>query len=268
MIARIATSALLAPVVIGLVWWHFIATTVLIVAVAAFTSFEISRLVAGNQSTRQRLLAPIGAVLLVLLPAVSANERWWLGVLIGAVVLIGGPGWPVGIVTKLFSKSNQRFADWALIVSAGGYSGALLCLVVVLRMGPNGIRWTLFALLVTWAYDSAAFAAGRTLGRHAFMAHISPRKTWEGVAGGTIASILVTAAFLPILPIEGWQVVPLGLLWSAAAQTGDLVASMLKRDAGVKDSGTVIPGHGGMLDRVDAFLFVVPCVLVVASLIG
>ena len=99
------------------------------------------------------------------------------------------------------------------------------------------------------------------------MTHISPRKTWEGVAGGTAASIAVTAAFLPFLPIEGWQVVPLGLAWAAAAQTGDLVASMIKRDAGAKDSGRVIPGHGGMLDRVDGLLFVVPAVFAAAHFI-
>ena len=73
---------------------------------------------------------------------------------------------------------------------------------------------------------------------------------------------------MPFLPIEGWQVVPLGLAWAAAAQTGDLVASMVKRDAGAKDSGHLIPGHGGMLDRVDGLLFVVPAVFAASHFIG
>lgn len=168
------------------------------------------------------------------------------------------------LILHLGTRTDQRFTNWALAVVSGGYAGMLLAFAAPLRDHPNGFTWTLLALTITWAYDSTAFGVGRTIGRHGFMTHISPRKTWEGVIGGTAASIAVTAAFLPLLPIEAWQVVPLGLAWSASAQGGDLVASMIKRDAGVKDSGTLIPGHGGMLDRVDGLLFVLPAVAATA----
>ena len=85
-------------------------------------------------------------------------------------------------------------------------------------------------------------------------------KTWEGVASGLLAAIAVTAALTPFLPLSWWQVAPLGLAWAVAVQGGDLVESMLKRDTGHKNSGALIPGHGGMLDRIDSLLFVVPAV--------
>lgn len=168
------------------------------------------------------------------------------------------------LIVQLGTGGDRRFTGWAMTVVSGGYAGILLAFATLLRDYPDGFTWTLLALTVTWAYDSTAYGVGRAVGRHGFMTHISPRKTWEGVIGGTAASTAVTAAFLPVLPIEPWQVVPFGLAWAAAAQGGDLIASMIKRDAGVKDSGTVIPGHGGMLDRIDGLLFVLPAVFAVS----
>jgi phosphatidate cytidylyltransferase len=99
------------------------------------------------------------------------------------------------------------------------------------------------------------------------MTHISPQKTWEGFAGGICAAIAVAAIFCPLLDYEWWVIAPIGLLCSLAAQAGDLVASMLKRDTGQKDSGRIIPGHGGMLDRADSLLFVCPAVFVFARFV-
>lgn len=246
---------------VAVVWWHPSALAVLVIVGAALTARELANLLLRSPRQHLRALAPALAALVVALAAVPEDERVWLGTVTAALLA-------AGLIAQLATTDSHRFANWALAASAGGYAGALLGLAVVLRASPDGFAWTLLALVVTWAYDSLAYVAGRTVGRHGFMTHISPRKTWEGMAGGTVGSIAATAAFLPFLPIEAWQIVPFGLAWAAAAQTGDLVASMVKRDAGAKDSGQLIPGHGGMLDRVDGLLFVVPAVFAAAHFIG
>ena len=116
-------------------------------------------------------------------------------------------------------------------------------------------------LLAVWAGDTFAFMAGRLVGRHKLAPTISPGKTWEGFVAGTAATVFVTFVALyqdrdKFLTIG--QALLLGLALAAAAPLGDLFESLLKRDAGVKDSGTLLGGHGGMLDRLDAFLFAAP----------
>ena len=122
----------------------------------------------------------------------------------------------------------------------------------------TGRIWLLILVATVWAFDSAAYIAGRTLGRHPFMQHISPSKTWEGVIGGTLAAMLVCAGLLWSIGQHAIGGAALGLAIAVAAQAGDLAESMLKRAAGAKDSGNLIPGHGGVLDRVDSFLFAAP----------
>lgn len=121
--------------------------------------------------------------------------------------------------------------------------------------------WILLLVLTVWAYDTGAYLVGRRFGRRRFLGHISPSKTYAGLVGGLVASTAVAALALYGLgqpPLAG---LILGPLVGAAAQAGDLAESMLKRAAGAKDSGTLIPGHGGVLDRVDSFLFAAPVVL-------
>ena len=121
--------------------------------------------------------------------------------------------------------------------------------------------WILLLVLTVWAYDTGAYVVGRRVGRRRFLGHISPSKTYAGLVGGLAASTAVVALALYGLgqpPLAG---LILGPLVGTAARAGDLAESMLKRAAGAKDSGTLIPGHGGVLDRVDSFLFAAPVVL-------
>src|SRR5204863_2422553 len=126
-------------------------------------------------------------------------------------------------------------------------------------LGANR-AWVLALVLVVWAFDTFAYFTGRRFGRHPFMAHISPSKTLEGVVGGLVASAIVGAVLVAALGRPWLAGLGFGLALAAAAQAGDLAESMLKRAAGAKESGTLIPGHGGMLDRVDSFLFAAPVV--------
>ena len=125
----------------------------------------------------------------------------------------------------------------------------------LLRDLPRGMEWTFLAFFTTWASVTAAYFVGRWIGNRPFAPRISPKKTWEGSVGGWISGIAVGTLMGAVLRLPLLQGSLLGLLISLAATGGDLVESMFKRWAGVKDSGRLIPGHGGVLDRIDSLLF-------------
>ncbi len=136
--------------------------------------------------------------------------------------------------------------------------------------GDLGRAWLLFTLLVVFACDTGAFAVGRLVGRHPMAPRLSPNKTWEGAAGGFAVSVgaalLVGVVFDLTVPL--WQQALIGAVASVAAQAGDLTESALKRAANVKDSGSIMPGHGGILDRMDSILFALPAVFYMLLAVG
>jgi phosphatidate cytidylyltransferase len=143
------------------------------------------------------------------------------------------------------------------------YIGWLLGHTIALRGLDNGRDWLFLTIFATFGSDSAAFFVGRFFGKHKLAPAISPKKTREGAAGGLIGAVLVSLFFLLPTPVQlssyinWWQIVILGVLVSIFGQLGDLVESLLKRNTGVKDSGNLFPGHGGMLDRMDSIIFAV-----------
>jgi phosphatidate cytidylyltransferase len=166
---------------------------------------------------------------------------------------------------------------------AFAYIAIPMVLLVAIRQQPAGAIWTIYTLLAVWAGDIFAYFVGKSLGRHLMSPRISPKKTWEGALASILASVIVgtlwfqhapgiSAALLRAGLIERrdgmwgleqphlWPIILLSAVVNLAAQLGDLVESLIKRGAGVKDSGTILPGHGGMLDRIDAMLFAVPVV--------
>jgi len=125
---------------------------------------------------------------------------------------------------------------------------------------PNGPRLLLFALAITWAADTVAYFAGRAFGKHALAPHISPKKTWEGSIAGLVGSLAVGYAFHFWLTIPLGHLLAMAFVGNVAGQMGDLLESACKRSAGVKDSGGLLPGHGGILDRIDALILCIPVI--------
>jgi phosphatidate cytidylyltransferase len=135
-----------------------------------------------------------------------------------------------------------------------------LSFAVALHGLPRGRRLLLFALAITWAADTTAYFVGRAIGKHPLAPHISPKKTWEGSVGGMLGSLLVAYAFHGWLSIPIPHLLAMATLGNIAGQMGDLLESAYKRSAGVKDSGAMLPGHGGVLDRIDALILCIPVI--------
>ena len=188
-------------------------------------------------------------------------------------------------VAMRMKRSNLATGYPAAAASAFAfvYIAIPMALLVALRQQPAGAIWTIYTLLAVWAGDIFAYFVGKSLGRHRMSPEISPKKTWEGAVASILASIIVgtlwiqhapgiSSALLRVGLIDRrdgmfgleqpplWPIILLSAVVNIAAQLGDLVESLIKRGAGVKDSGTILPGHGGMLDRIDAMLFAVPVV--------
>ena len=237
------------------------------------------------------ILVGIGVVLagieaFRLLTAAGMHSLPWLGVVLAFVVALGDsvkelPGGSglllaalgvvlvgIGALTRLDPREGIAiFATTtfgALYVGLLGFvarlatSGSAVDPASALGWLGSNRAWILALVLVVWAFDTFAYFTGRRFGRHPFMAHISPSKTLEGVVGGLVASAIVGAVLVAAFGRPWLAGLGFGLVLGAAAQAGDLAESMLKRAAGAKDSGTLIPGHGGMLDRIDSFLFAAP----------
>jgi phosphatidate cytidylyltransferase len=172
-----------------------------------------------------------------------------------------------------FASAGQLvLADAAASVVCFFYTGLTLLAVPALREQANGPSLVTFLLCVVWAGDTVALYVGRTFGRHKLAPRLSPNKTWEGSIGSIAGSLLATGALLGLehllavrfdsaklsYPENVWYWLALAVLVNIAAQVGDLAESALKRAVGVKDSGTLLPGHGGVLDRIDALLLAAP----------
>jgi phosphatidate cytidylyltransferase len=261
---RARSAAILVPPVLVALWLGegWIALVVaLAVVLAAIEAFRLLT-AAGHAS-----LPVLGVVLAVIVALGDSVKQLpgGSGLLLAALgmVLVG-----IGALTRL--DPREGVAIFATTTFGALYVG-LLGFVARLGetgspvapgslLGPLGAEraWILLLLVVVWAFDTFAYVVGRRYGRRAFMHHISPSKTVEGVVGGAIAAGVVGAVVVAALGRPWLAGLGFGIVVGAAAQAGDLAESMLKRAAGAKDSGTLIPGHGGLLDRVDSFLFAAP----------
>jgi phosphatidate cytidylyltransferase len=178
----------------------------------------------------------------------------------------------VALVSRLFAGDalKQSLTDAAILLFGVLYVGLLLGHLLLTRALPNGEWLIFFLVLVTWAGDTGAYYVGMTMGKRKLAPLISPNKTVEGLLGGLGLAVMAAVAgrlwFVPAFSLA--DCVALGLLLAAVGVSGDLVESALKRSVGVKDSGSLIPGHGGMLDRLDSMLFTAPVFYYYVVLLG
>jgi phosphatidate cytidylyltransferase len=165
----------------------------------------------------------------------------------------------IPLIILLWRKGKENaFMNWAWTIGGILYIGWLLSYFVSLRGLDDGHGgWVFLALLCTFSSDIFAYLLGRAFGKHKMAPYISPNKSWEGAAAGVAAAAIISVAvvFLFSLPLNNWQAAVLGGLISVFGQLGDLVKSLFKRNMQVKDSGNVLPGHGGFLDRMDSLAF-------------
>ena len=263
---RVLTAIVLVPVVMLLVFlgprwqWLFTAATAV---VAVLASWEYLGLVQAKGANPPRVAVSVAIVALF-----AANFQWpdelapTLGILCLGLL----------VYCTFASSIQQALIDAAAAVFALIYVGLTLVALPDLRAQTNGPSQVVFLLCTVWAGDIAALYIGRPFGKHKLAPTLSPNKTWEGSVASIVGSVLVAAALLEIATYLArmnsvvlsysdetwWFWLLLAVLVNIAAQVGDLAESALKRSAGVKDSGNLLPGHGGILDRIDALLLAAP----------
>jgi phosphatidate cytidylyltransferase len=238
-----------------------------VLGIAAFLgSIEVYRLLRSAGYPSQSWFGAVLAVAIVLEAALRPGGDKGV-LLIGVGILLAG----IGALGRRDPRDGM--VAWFATVFGALYVGLLSFVLHVAAAAPavppgaalaqlgSERGWILLLMLGVWSYDTGAYLVGRSIGRHHFLVHISPAKTVEGVVGGLIATTALMAVVLAGLGQEALGALALGPLVGLAAQAGDLAESMIKRAAGAKDSGTLIPGHGGILDRTDSFLFAGPAVM-------
>jgi phosphatidate cytidylyltransferase len=253
---RVITAAVGVPLVILAIWfgdpWPWF--TLLIAAAALAGTYEFYHI--ANFDRREPLiyLGLLWSLALVLSPHYRNPD--FLPIVITAAMLIS-------LICLLLRPSREKaFRDWAWTIVGALYVGWMLSYWLNLRGLADGRNWVYLAMLTTFANDTGAFFIGRARGKHKLAPAISPAKTWEGAIGGLISSILAAIVIALVLNLispfafKYWQIILLGFLVSLFAQLGDLVESLLKRNMEVKESGNLLPGHGGILDRFDSLIFV------------
>jgi phosphatidate cytidylyltransferase len=256
---RVLSAAIGVPILLLLAgaggWWY----VGLVVAGALLGAYEmLSMLTAAGF----RPIRPVGYVLTaaIVLDALTTDVRMLpallvLGMLFGLLLAMGRP------------DTSGAIVDWALTLASAAYVGGTMYYLVALRFVPDGLLWIILVLVCSWVCDIAAFFVGRRWGKTKLAPRLSPGKSVEGAVGGLLAAVVAAIVLGPFLvglmsglgmhvgdPIGGLRLVGLGLVIGVCGIAGDLVESFIKRQCGTKDSSSLIPGHGGVLDRIDSWL--------------
>lgn len=266
MLARILTGLVGIPLFVGVLWlgrWPLFA---LVAGMGLVGFHEYARIWRVKGVEVAYLFGSLACAALYAWAFFRPGDGLWLGAIFAATA--------AGTLAWLLIHFGRRTVVDALVTIAGVvYVGFLLSHLLLLRgLGEGtgwdlGLRWLGFAFLATWAADTFAYFVGLSIGRRKLAPKISPGKSVEGVVGGSLGAVVVGWLYGPVLALPAWQTGLIALLISVVSVLGDLSESALKRYAGVKDSGALLPGHGGVLDRFDSSLFVLPFVYYVARLL-
>jgi phosphatidate cytidylyltransferase len=285
LLKRILTAVVLIPIVLGLVLRAPVMVLAVVAAVVALLAIhELLKL--SEEYGIQPFRWPTYILVAVFFVVVAANSSGTP--LLSTANLVGAATFAAALAAFIFLTIGMRRGDLSTAFPAAmvsvfsfGYLALPMALLVQLRLQPSGALWVVYLLLVVWAGDIFAYFVGKAMGRHLMSPRVSPKKTWEGAIASLLASMAIGWLFYRYaLPVSAWllsanlierqggfftlqrpallPILVLSALLNVAAQLGDLVESLIKRGAGVKDSGALLPGHGGMLDRIDAMLFAAP----------
>jgi phosphatidate cytidylyltransferase len=252
---RVLTAAALVPIVCYVVLWADPRVFLVVLAIAACLTWRECRAitVGGTDLSWEGLLTQAAGLLLLL----AAVGNWWLIVL------------PLTAAFALFKQADKLAQMPRVVVLMLGIFyvfGAWWCAIPLRAASPH---WLMYALLVSWTGDIGAYYIGRKFGRHRLAERISPKKSWEGAAASVVTALLLCGTYLVyFLHVPIGQAAALTAVANVAGQLGDLAESGIKRGAGVKDSGSILPGHGGFFDRVDSTLFTLPVVYLYVRLLA
>lgn len=263
--------------ILGGFWLHpvsFFITGLLLLAGALFEYYLMARSTGVRPQTVAGIITAIAMYSIATLAAAGiAGSEWLLLLVIPALVIL---------ITELYRKQDRPFDSLAHTFFGIMYVGIPFSLFPFAAFSRTGFRTILphpdivFSpgliigfLLLLWTYDTGAYLTGIAFGRHRLMERISPKKSWEGFFGGLILAVAVAwllSGWFGLVSSSGWIII--ALIIAVAGTYGDLTESMLKRSIGVKDSGSLLPGHGGLLDRFDSALFSFPLVYLFITLFG
>jgi phosphatidate cytidylyltransferase len=249
LVGLVALPAVLIPIWLGGIW-----LTLFLMLVGIGGGLEFYRLMQIGGYQPRRTLGLVWLALLIL-------AHWQPQLLPFSLIVMAG------MIITLIDAMHQKQAPmhtWMATSMGALYIGTMLGQALALRQLPNGMWWVLLGLALTWTNDSAAYFVGVTFGRHKLWPRLSPKKSWEGTIAGWVTAAIVGALWIMITPLNATYSPILGavvgLIAGILALFGDLTISTIKRQVGVKDSGHIFPGHGGVLDRLDSILFVLPFV--------
>lgn len=264
---RVLTAVVAIPLVLVVLWlggWWAFAGAALATGLAIY---ELHTMML-HEGYHPEMLVSFGLSLVFLVAAMLPQQRLpLLEIGISAALLISLP------LLFFRKKLEGAMLDWSLTIAIAVYLGWPISFLLLLRGDQvglsNGLWWLFTVFGGVWGCDTGAFFAGHFWGRHKLAPRISPGKTWEGVFGGLILSIAAALLFTTLpMGIPWYLAVMLGVLLGVAAVLGDLAESLIKRQTHVKDSGQIMPGHGGILDRLDSILFAVLVVYIFAQFFG
>ncbi|HEY8169986.1 MAG TPA: phosphatidate cytidylyltransferase [Candidatus Limnocylindria bacterium] len=291
---RLLTAAILAPLVLAVAVLGEPWLSLLVAAAAFLALVEVVSLLDAAGYQPPQVLAIGAGIGLTAAGLVSINGDAVGAPLSGLLEALDPPGIVAAVAVAIllllaaaaFMRSDPQagFVTWSTTTFGVLYIGLLMPMIVlVAHLGPpggswttpvgilglqSGVAWALMLILVVWGYDTGAYLTGRMIGRRRLMDHISPSKTVEGLAGGLVLATIGAGIGTALVGLDPWHPLVIGPLVGLSAQVGDLAESMLKRAAGRKDSGSLVPGHGGILDRVDSFLFAAPVLAGYALLVA